>query len=66
MTASTAGDHGALRVADVGWYLFEAGIEYDYIRYDAENDELHIAHPNGLIILGPGEGHLEVSAILPC
>ncbi len=54
MTASIAGDRDFL-IADIGWLLFETGVEYDYIDYDEENDEVVIAHPGGLVILGPGE-----------
>lgn len=68
MNASTAGvdDHGACRVADIGWFLFESEIEYDYIRYDADHDEIHVAHPGGLVILGPGEGIQEITKTSIC
>lgn len=57
MTALIAGENdGSWRVADVGWFLFENAIEYDYLSYDEEFDELSIAHPGGLIVLGPNEG----------
>ena len=57
MTANIAGENdGSWRVADVGWFLFENEVEYDYLKYDEENDELSIAHPGGLIVLGPDEG----------
>jgi hypothetical protein len=55
--ANTAGENdGSWRVADVGWFLFEAEVTYDYLSYDEEFDELTIAHPGGLIVLGHNEG----------
>lgn len=56
MTAPTVGNDGSWRVADVGWFLFENDVEYDYLKYDEVNDELTIAHPGGLILLGPNDG----------
>lgn len=65
MPANTAGENdGSWRVADVGWFLFEAEVTYDYLSYDEENDELTIAHPHGLIVLGPNEG-IECLSVSP-
>lgn len=67
VNASTVGDdHGACRLADVGWFLFEMNIEYDYLYYDNEFDEIHVAHPGGLLILGPGEGITEITKSSLC
>lgn len=55
-------DDGSNRVADIGWLLFEMGVEYDYIEYNEEEDEITIAHPQGLVLLGPGEGSDELMA----
>jgi len=56
VTANTAGDNNEWRVADIGFFLFENNVEYDYLSYDEEHDELTVAHPGGLVLLGPGEG----------
>jgi hypothetical protein len=57
--ANTAGVDA---VADIGWMLFEMEVEYDYIRYDEDNDEITIAHADGLVLLGPGEDAIDLIA----
>lgn len=57
VTANIAGDttDQSWKVAEIGWFLFENEIEYDYLQYDEEYGEVTIAHPGGLIILGPDD-----------
>ena len=57
MTANTAGGmiDNSWKLAEVGWFLFENNVDYDYLHYDEVHGELTIAHPGGLDILGPDD-----------